>query len=245
MKTKLFTIAMMVALLLAAITRGQAQEYDGPCLPPTHGLDDHQSAFCGSTETQTIALSSGWNWISTYIEVDDPVAMLDMLKASLGENAMSIEGPEGMTENLGDGIWWGDLDEIGIISGTMYLILVEEDCEVNLTGMPVDPAMVEITINPGYNWIGFPGMEEVEVEVALEGFEAEDGDAIEGPEGMTEYLGDGMWWGDFDTFVPGQGYMYNSASGEVKTLIFQTGGSKARVKAVSPNKTKNKEKPRP
>ena len=78
MKTKLLSIAMMVALILAAITRGQAQEYDGPCLPPTHGLDDHQSAFCGSTETQTIALSAGVNWFSTYVEI-----ALDDLKAAL------------------------------------------------------------------------------------------------------------------------------------------------------------------
>ena len=187
--------------------------------------------------TQTIDLAAGYNWVSTYID-GDPIELLEALQTGLGDNGVSIEGPEGINENLGEGTWWGDLDYVGITSGTMYLILVEDDCEVNLTGMPVDPATVEITINPGYNWIGFPGTEEVEVETALAGFEAEDGDAIEGPEGMTEYLGDGMWWGDFDTFVPGQGYMYNSASGEMKTLIFQTGGSKARVKAVSPNKTK-------
>ena len=199
--------------------------------------EDTSTTFSLLMVTQSIQLSQGWNWFSTYLD-GDPIELLEALQDGLGDNGVSIEGPEGINENLGDGYWWGDLDEIGIASGTMYLILVEDDCTVNLTGMPVDPSTVEITINPGYNWIGFPGMEEVEVEVALQGFEAEDGDAIEGPEGMTEYLGDGMWWGDFDTFVPGQGYMYNSASGEVKTLIFQTGGSKARVKAVSPNKTK-------
>ena len=191
---------------------------------------------------QTIELVAGYNWVSTYID-GDPFELLEALQDGLGDNGVSIEGPEGINENLGDGFWWGDLDYVGINSGTMYLILVEEDCEVNLTGTPVSPSLVMITINPGYNWIGFTGTEEVEVEAALAGFEAEDGDAIEGPEGMTEYLGDGMWWGDFDTFVPGQGYMYNSASGEVKTFFFQTGGSKARVIAVSQNKTKNVEKP--
>ena len=186
-----------------------------------------------STVTQTLELTAGYNWVSTYID-GDPIELLEALQEALGDNGVSIEGPEGLNENLGDGFWWGDLDYVGITSGTMYLILVEDDCEVSLTGMPVDPSTVEITINPGYNWIGFTGTEEVDVEIALEEFEAEDGDAIEGPEGMTEYLGDGMWWGDFDMFVPGQGYMYNSASGEVKTLIFKIDGAKISVKVVSP-----------
>ena len=183
--------------------------------------------------TQSVGLAYGYNWISTYID-GDPIELLEALQDGLGNNGMSIEGPDGINENLGDGFWWGDLDEIGIASGTMYLIQVEDDCTVELTGMPVNPAAVEITINPGYTWIGFPGTEEVEVESAMSSFDAEDGDAIEGPEGITEYLGDGVWWGDFDMFVPGQGYLYNSASGEVKTLVFQTGGSKARAKNAFP-----------
>jgi hypothetical protein len=39
---------------------------------------------------------------------------------------------------------------------------------------------------------------------------------------MIFYLG-GTWVGDFDTMVPGRGYMYYSNSSEEKTLTFQTG----------------------
>ena len=51
---------------------------------------------------------------------------------------------------------------------------------------------------------------------------------IEGPDGVAEYLGDGFWYG-IETLVPGQGYMYYSVSGEPKTLVFQTGRSKAKA----------------
>ena len=59
MKTKLLTIAMTAALMFTAMTKVQAQDFEGPCLPQMHGLDDHQSALCGFT--QTIELVSGVN----------------------------------------------------------------------------------------------------------------------------------------------------------------------------------------
>ena len=233
MKTKLFTIAMMVALLLAAITRGQAQEYDGPCLPPTHGLDDHRSAFCGSTETQTIALVEGYNWVSLSVGVEDPIEMLDQLKAALGDKGITIEGNGVGTEYLGDGEWIGDLDYEGMYNEQMYLIQVSEDCTVELAGTPiVDPTLHVIDIYPGYNWIGFPYSEELDVNEALMGFEALDEDMIESPEGISYYFGE--WMGDVMTLVPGQGYLYFSNSEDQKTLVIQTGGAKARAKVVSP-----------
>jgi hypothetical protein len=73
----------------------------------------------------------------------------------------------------------------------------------------------------------------VDVNVALSGLEAEEGDMIEtlyGEEGgMIFYLG-GTWVGDFDTMIPGRGYMYFSNSEQEKTLVFQTA---AKAKADS------------
>ena len=53
---------------------------------------------------------------------------------------------------------------------------------------------------------------------ALADFEAEDEDMIEGPDGVLYYWDE--WSGDFETFVPGQGYMYYSNSTQLKTLVF-------------------------
>ncbi|MBQ6307940.1 MAG: choice-of-anchor J domain-containing protein, partial [Bacteroidales bacterium] len=63
--------------------------------------------------TQTIELSAGWNLISTYLAIEDPVEMLDMLKASIGENATEIQSEDNMTEFDGSE-WFGDLDDIGL-----------------------------------------------------------------------------------------------------------------------------------
>ena len=194
-------------------------------------VDDVEvSVTPATTITQTIELVAGWNWISTYID-GEPVALLDMMKESLGDNAMEIQSFDLSTEY--DGEWWGELDEIGITNDQMYMILVSNACTVELTGMPVDVSSYEISIKPGWNWIGFPSAEAVDIIDAFADFEAEIEDVIQGVGTQTEY--DGEWWGDLETLVPSRGYMYYSNSDEVKTLVFQTGRSKTRPKANTLN----------
>ena len=210
---------------------GQELDLDSP------SMNFNSGSIAGSNDNpyvldfycaQRITLTAGWNWISTYIE-GEPVELLDMLKESLSGNGIQIESQyDGLTERIGDGYWWGDLDEVGMMNESMYLIEVAADCTVELYGSIVNPADHEITLYPEWTWIGFPCTEEVDIEVALSGLEVEEGDMIEGPDGVAEYLGDGFWYG-IETLVPGQGYMYYSVSGEPKTLVFQTGRSKAKA----------------
>ena len=157
--------------------------------------------------------------------------MLDQLKEALGENAISIEGTDGYTE-YDEGEWWGELDEIGLTNEQSYIILVSTDCTVTLQGTPADPADHPIFINPGWNNIGYPYSQEVEISVALSEFVAEEEDQIEGPDGYTTY-DSGEWWGEIDTFVPGHGYTYFSNSDEVKTLVFQNGRLRVKVNSGS------------
>ena len=205
MKTKLFKIAMMVALILAAITRGQAQEYDGPCLPPTHGLDDHQSAFCGSTVTQTIALSAGVNWFSTYVEI-----ALDDLKAALVEalpnTAITIKGANNSTK-FTRGHWQGELtwnvEE-------MYKITVANACSFVLEGMPLNPAEHPITIVGGgaATWLGFPLDQNMIPTNAFAGC-AQNSDKLKSENAVSQYSR-GHWQSEFP-IEPGKGYIYISA----------------------------------
>ncbi len=174
-----------------------------------------------STVVQTIELTEGWNWISLYIEVEDPIEMLQQLEAALGDNATQISASEIYTEYVGDGLWIGDLDEEGISNEQMYMIYAVTDCEIQLEGTTANPAIHPIDINPGWNWIGFPCAQELDVEEALAGLEAEEGDHLAEAELFTEY-GFGMWIGDIETLMPGQGYMYYSNSTEPKTLVFST-----------------------
>ncbi|MBR5725378.1 MAG: choice-of-anchor J domain-containing protein, partial [Muribaculaceae bacterium] len=169
-----------------------------------------------SAIAQTIALTAGWNWVSTYIDADE-VDCLAMLEASLGDYGVSIATSNDIAEYLGDGFWLG-LEGYQWTNSELIMVEVSEDCTVTLEGPAVDLGTVSITINPGWNWIGFPMDSEMSIDEALANFEPEFGDGIASYGGITEYIG--IWTGDFETLVPGQGYMYYSASEEPKVLSF-------------------------
>ena len=183
-----------------------------------------------SAETQTIELSEGWNWISLYVTKDDPVDMLDMLKAGLGDNAEEIQSFDYSTEYEGDGEWFGDLDEEGMYNEQMYMIKAVADCTVEVEGKEAEVSEYEIEIKKGWNWIGFPSAEPIDVAEAMADFEAEEGDEIQSKNNSTEFDGE-EWFGDLETFVPGEGLMYFSNSEASKTLVFSTGAKKASRKA--------------
>ena len=217
MKTKLLTIATMVALMLGTMTMVQAQ---APCLPQQHGLEEHQSASCGIT--QLFALTTGWNWVSTYIDLNG-IDAITLIEEALGDNGLTIATFDDAAVNLGGGMWVG-LDGYTLSNSEMIMIEVAEDCSFTLEGPAVNPSTITITINPGWNWIGFPVADETSISNALAGFPAEFEDQIANFTGATVNFGD--WIGDFETLVPGQGYMYFYNGTEPQELVFQN-GSKA------------------
>ena len=183
-------------------------------------------------------LNEGWNWISSYIEVDNPVTVLQMLEAALGENGMVIKNAD-YTTSYEDEEWFGDLDDEGIMNEQMYKILVGADCSIELQGVPANPEDHPITINHGWNWIGFPCAQEVSLEDALASFEAAEGDILKTNDFTTAFE-NGEWFGDLEDMSPGQGFMYYSSSATPKTLIFQNG---AKARRAYPNFGKIKKQP--
>lgn len=209
----------------APATVGETQD-DPDIVIPVHTLLGDQDASIFTTITQTITLSAGWNWFSTYIE-GDPNELLEKLETSLGDNGLTIESQyDGFTENMG--IWFGDLDDVGISNEQMYLIETSTACTIHLHGLPADPADHPIYIYPGWNWIGFPCTQVVSIDEAFANFEIGDEDIIEGAEGYSEVIF-GEWFGDVEELNPGQGYYYYSSSEDVKELVFETGAKASRV----------------
>ena len=186
--------------------------------------------------TQSIELTEGWNWVSLYVEFDNPEQALLALEEALGEHGLKISAMDDYT-TYEDGEWgaMGDLEEL--TNGQMYMVLVDEDIEVTLEGIPSNPIDYTITILPNnWTWIGFPSAEAIAVEDAFADFEAEDGDKIQGVEDYTKYE-DGGWGavGDLEELTPGSGYMYFSNSTQPKTLVIQT-GAKARAGSLAQKK---------
>lgn len=181
------------------------------------------------------SLVEGWNWWSTFIE-QEGINGLEMLENSLGASGIRIQGKNASVDRIeyeGNVYWYGSLNSIN--NEQMYKIRTNSACSATVVGDAADLGDHPITINSGWNWIGFPSSQSLSVETAMSGFTPEANDVIKGRGGSTTYLSTGeynLWYGTLTTLEPGQGYMYKSNSSSSKTLTFQNGRN-GEAKAVA------------
>ena len=166
------------------------------------------------TMEQNIALSTGWNWFSTNLDIT-----LDDLKAALVEASQGttiiIKAQNGANTKYINGNWRGQLTTLDVM--LMYRIFVDNDCEITLEGMSINPAERPVTIISGANWIGFPLMESMTLDDAFAGFSVS-GDQIKSQTTAANY--NGTTWRPNFSLVPGQGYIYKSNAQESRTFTF-------------------------
>ena len=175
-----------------------------------------------STVTQTINLTSGANWVSTYVEItlDDLKAALLAALPDAGANSIVIKSKDnGSTTYRGSGSWRGNLNALDLSQS--YRITVGSDCVIMLEGMPIDPASLDININNGVNWIPFPFDANMTVANAFAGF-AYNIDQVKTKINSSSTTYKGSWRGTLSTLVPGQGYVHKSAKTESRTFHFPT-----------------------
>ena len=165
---------------------------------------------------RTFALSAGWNWFSTYLDIN-----LDQLKAALvtalpGTDITIKSRTQNTAYNPNNDRWIGQLISFDVTQ--MYMIYVGADCEITISGLPINPAEHPVTIQNGSNWIAFPFSENMTVSNAFAGF-AVNGDKVKSRNNNTQYIGN-SWRGQLNTLVSGQGYMYISNTEGTRTFTF-------------------------
>lgn len=181
------------------------------------------------------SLVEGWNWWSTCIE-QDGINGLEMLENSLGASGIRIQSKNASVDRIeyeGNVYWYGSLTSIN--NEQMYKIRTNAACEATIVGDVANMGNHPITINNGWNWIGFPSSLSLSVGTALANFTPEANDVIKGRNGSATYISSGeynLWYGTLTTLEPGYGYMYKSNSNVSKTLTFQNGRNE-KTKAVA------------
>ena len=117
---------------------------------------------CGIT--QEIILTEGWNLISLFVEPSDasPAAIFSPIADSLAQVKSASESYD---PNLPG--YLNDLSEIQV--GYGYWVKVEAVSLLQIPGAPVDIAALTIPLNAGWNLVGYPLMEEMDIEEALSG----------------------------------------------------------------------------
>ena len=147
---------------------------------------------------QSVTLAPGWNWWTPIIATN-----VGALQTAMGDNLLSIQSQSGTPS--------GDF-----IAGAMYKIQTANACSFTLSGVALSD--VSVTIAPGLNWFGYPGMVALSIEDL--GISPADGDKIVGQdEGFAIYEEGSGWTGTLGALQPGHGYVYLSNATESKTMI--------------------------
>jgi len=161
---------------------------------------------------QTIAMRTGWNWISTNVLSDNP-AVIEQMKTSLLEAGELIKGRDAYIQQP---FWMGPLASIS--EKTMYSVKVNRDHTLTLTGQYANSA-TQISIAQGWNWIGYIPPFNLPVPDALASVNAQAGDQIKGQIGYAVFTG-ASWVGSLTFMQPGKGYMYYSNSAGSQSLVY-------------------------
>lgn len=170
-----------------------------------------------ATLTQTVPLEEGWNWFSTNLDITLEDLEAALVEALPGATNIVISSNTQKTTYNGR-TWRGQLRSLDV--SQMYMIQVPESCEISLEGMPINPTEHPIFIDPGENWIGFPGSEEMPVSDAFSEFTVINDDMIISQTGFAVYVG--TWRGTLTTLEPGKGYIYKSKVTDERIFTFPT-----------------------
>jgi gingipain K len=176
-----------------------------------------------NTVEQVVSLHAGWNWWSTYLDIN--LAQLETLVTNHATNITS-QGSGSANYNSNYNAWFGSFI---LDPAKMYKINASEACDLSLSAGPVDPAELEVTVNSGITWIGFPLTQAMNVNDALAGLTPEENDVIKTSGKMAMYS-DGYWEGTLSTLEPGKGYVYNSRASQAKTFFYPS----SKVETIKP-----------
>jgi uncharacterized repeat protein (TIGR02543 family) len=159
------------------------------------------------TTDHEFSFTSGWNWWSTYIEMNG-VQGLQLLENALGSNGVQIKGKNAYVMHSGNS-WLGQLKALN--NESMYQIKVNADGEYSLNGIVADPSEHTISLTNGWNWVGYIENTVMATNDALVNLAATDEDIFKSYFSFTTYYEGFGWWGDLEELEPGVGYMLQSS----------------------------------
>ena len=178
--------------------------------------------------TQNYTLAMGWNWFSINVQ-DQNLNDIPALLAPIQESVLILKGQNGELTNKNESDWEGSLNSLSTTQA--YKIKMKKEATLELTGKGSDPTSNTITLNQGWNWIGYVPTVTLPLGQALQNLQAEENDLIKGLDSFAIYDGS-AWTGSLTHLLPGEGYMYYSQS--VKSFNYAANGTESEPSTPSP-----------
>lgn len=147
---------------------------------------------------QQIDLKAGWNWMSMNVVPD--ALSTNSIFADLDHDIKIVKSKT-------DGFMKENNANMSVQN--MYKVRMGKSSVLTLTGASVDVANTPVSVNSGWNWIGYLPQASMDVNSALAALAAQNGDVIKSQTQFALY--DGYEWvGSLEYLRPGSGYVYLS-----------------------------------
>lgn len=167
----------------------------------------------------------GWRWFSLYAQPSDnkPSAIFEQSKSSIA----ILKDAEQATYYQNE-TWTGNLQQLSYHK--MYKVKSTASIREAFVGAPAEEANVSLTLNHGWNWIGYPVSWANSLNDAFAGAQPKEGDMVKGQSGFALY-NDNQWIGSLSMMTPGEGYQYYSNDAGSKSFQYP------KVKATTQKRT--------
>lgn len=172
----------------------------------------------------SLEMAEGWNWISTNIPTD-AVPFVEGLKTDFYR---LVSQTQELYNDSKLGIV-GSLEAIDVTAA--YKLQTTTATTLALQGIPENPTITSLSLQKGYNWIGYLPMTALPVATALSQLEAAIGDRLISQNGFAEY-GDDGWEGQLAMMNPTEGYIYHRTADATTFCYTEDAGGNA-VETVS------------
>ena len=178
---------------------------------------------------QTRSLGKGWNWTSYYVRTDDMGVDKFFEPVAAQTEVVKSKSEFGTFEN---GSFFGKPFDID--NRSMYKVRMATSQLLRVVGRRPTAAERTLTIQPGWNWIAYNAPSAASVADALAGMEPQDGDLVKGQQGFAMF--DGYEWnGSLKALLPGQGYMLQSVTADVRSFDYPTHAAPFTAPALAAN----------
>ncbi len=172
--------------------------------------------FIANTEIEIkIPLNNGWTWFSLPLQ-SNKLANSNLLMSNLNSTSGDIVLSSSNFDQYDAGLsWLGNISQgAGFFNNQSYKIKsANTDTLVHIgTRIFPDSSIATISVQPGWNWIGYVSTKNKGIAEALGNYNATTGDLIKSQYEFSYYDNLMGWTGSLTYMKPAMGYMLKSAS---------------------------------
>ena len=167
--------------------------------------------------TKYIPLAIGWNWISFNLTIKDSANLNSLFKGLHSTTGDLFKNQTRYADYSSSVGWSGNLgsNSSPIITENSYRFKSNTYDTLVISGVEIDPTLHPISLNSGWNWLGYVAQRNLSLTESFSSLSATTGDLVKSQTQFAVYDNSIGWVGSLSTLLPNKGYMYRAGVNSV------------------------------